>query len=202
MDLVETKLMEVARDAESNGTALDIAPDLTTRVAALANGHPHLLQLLGSHIIEHEQSDPDGVLDYRDLMGALRRICYEDRARVYDSTLHLLEVEGKREYLDAILTRMAWVFPSRIDKTLAVEIVGKEAVHWLVEHDILSPRSEEEYGLMDEFVRVRILLDQAESEEEARRLEEGIVEGEVQNRQVIDEEYDDELEETGFEDEE
>ena len=201
-DLVETKLMAVARDAEAEGTELSVASDLTTRIVALANGHPHLLQLLGSHVVENEQSDPDGVLDYRDLMGALRRICYEDRARVYDSVLHLLEVEGKREYLDTILERMTWVFPSRIDKRLAVELVGKEAVHWLVEHDVLAQRSDDEYGLVDEFIRVRLLLDQAESEAETRRLEEQIVEGEVQNREVIEEEYDDEFRQAEFEDDE
>ena len=64
---------------------LSVDPDVIERTVALSGGHPHLLQLLGSHLIEHEDSDPDGVIDAHDLANSLGRICYEDRARVYDT---------------------------------------------------------------------------------------------------------------------
>jgi hypothetical protein len=69
----------------------------------LSGGHPHILQLLGSHLIQHEQGNPDGVLGLDDLVGALRRICYQDRGPVYASTLHRLENAGKLPSLQKLV---------------------------------------------------------------------------------------------------
>ena len=58
---------------------------------------------LGSHLIQHEQGNPDGVLGLDDLVGALRRTCYQDRGPVYASTLHRLENAGKLPSLQKLV---------------------------------------------------------------------------------------------------
>src|SRR5260370_645247 len=65
--LIQEKLIEVAEDAESRGYDLRVDPAVIDRVIAISGGHPHLLQLLGSHLIEHEEDNPDGGIDSRDL---------------------------------------------------------------------------------------------------------------------------------------
>ena len=176
-DLLETKLLRAAEEAESQGATLQIDPRVIGRVLALAGGHPHLLQLLGSHLIEREDEDPDGVIDSKDLSTSLRRICYEDRARVYEATIRLLELSDRLDALQVILGYMPRGFPSRIDKAIAIEQIGPDAVQWLLERNILSSRSQDEYGLVDEFLRVRLLLDEADSDLERMRLEQVVIEG-------------------------
>jgi hypothetical protein len=181
-ELLEVKFALVTEQAEREGLEVQVQPEVIARIAVLSGGHPHILQLLGSHVIEHENEDPDGELDSNDLANSLRRVCYEDRARVYDSTLHMLELEGKLEALDEIIHRSARGFPTRMGRGLATELVGKESIRWLVEHNILSQASDLEYGLIDEFLRVRLLLDSAQAAEslperalEERRLEKEIL---------------------------
>ena len=60
-ELAETKLMHTVRSAADDGVKLEVDPTIVSRVVALSGGHPHLLQLLGSHLIEHEDEDPDGL---------------------------------------------------------------------------------------------------------------------------------------------
>jgi hypothetical protein len=94
---------------------------------SISGGHPHLLQLLGSHLIEHEDSDPDGIIDSRDLHESFQRICYEDRASVYASMLHELELYDQQEALFTLLGLTAESpykicapgFPTCIDRRLA-----------------------------------------------------------------------------------
>ena len=178
-ELIETKLQLVAQDAEERGIPLRIDPRVIGRVVALAGGHPHLLQLLGSHLVEREDEDPDGTIDSKDLATALRKICYEDRARVYDATIRMLELSDRLEALQTIIESMPRGFPSRIDKGLAVERIGPDAVQWLLERNILSSRAEDEYGLVDEFIRIRLLLDEVDSDIERMRLEQVVIEGAV-----------------------
>jgi hypothetical protein len=170
-DLMETKLALVSSEAQTSGIPLATDPSIIPRVVALSGGHPHLLQLLGSYLIEHENGDPDGVIDARDLANSLHRICYEDRAQVYDSTLHRLELEGKLDDLGKLLEATRPNLPTRIDREQATELVSKDAIQWLVEHDVLAIVSDEEYGLVDEFLRVRMLFDQLQSIDEQRGLE-------------------------------
>lgn len=174
-ELIETKLTKVIHNAEEQGIGLQVHPAVITRVVALSGGHPHLLQLLGSHLIEHEDSNPDGVIDSRDLVNALRRICYEDRARVYDATLHLLElydmVEALRKLLDIASSR----FPTRIDRKAALQVIDKKTLEWLIANNILSVVDDKQYGLLDEFLRIRMLMNEAEKELETIRLEERII---------------------------
>ncbi len=98
-ELMEAKLTLVADKAAEEKVDLRVDPEVISRVVALSGGHPHILQLLGSHLVTHEIEDPDGVIDSRDLVNSLRRICYEDRVRAYDSTIHMLELNGRLESL-------------------------------------------------------------------------------------------------------
>lgn len=185
-ELIETKLTQLADELDDMvGIDIRIDPEVVTRIVALAGGHPHLLQLLGSHLIEHEDEDPDGVIDSKDLTNALRRICYEDRARVYDATIRMLEMHGKLESLDAVLDLMNPGFPSRVDRSLAVEHVGQDTIHWLLERNVLAAR-EDDYGLVDEFLRVRLILDEAETSAQST-LERNLIEGAIVNRPYFDE---------------
>jgi hypothetical protein len=150
---------------------LEIPPEIINRIAGLSGGHPHLLQLLGSHLIEHENEDPDGALDARDLVNVLRTICYEDRARVYDSILHTLEMEEKLEPLRKLLSLSvaSAKCPTRIDRRKAFQIVEPEALNWLVDHNVLTLISAVEYGLTDEFLRIRLFLDEINEPESAKQ---------------------------------
>jgi hypothetical protein len=187
LELIETKLHIVAEEAEATGLPVHIAPNVISRIVALAGGHPHLLQLLGSHLIEREEEDPDGTIDAKDLTNALRKICYEDRARVYDSTIHMLEVNGRLEAVETLLELMPSGFPSRVDKKLAIERLGQEAVHWLMQRNIIDSRNDEDYGLVDEFLRVRLLLDEADSPATQSDIEHYLIEGAILGRPYFDE---------------
>jgi hypothetical protein len=179
-ELVESKLMRIVQSAADNSFKLNVDPSIVSRVVALSGGHPHLLQLLGSHLVEHEDEDPDGIIDSRDLLNSLRRICYEDRARVYDSTIHELEVNTK---LDGLRNLLNWVassgFPTTMDRDRATEIVGPDTLQWLVDHNVLSIRSPEDYGLVDEFLRLRLIFDEAESPGDQEEWERQMIRGHI-----------------------
>lgn len=157
--LLETKLGQAVKWAAADGLDLGIDPDVIERVVALSGGHPHLLQLLGSHLIEHEDSDPDGILDAHDLANSLVRICYEDRARVYNTTIHQLDVHLKLDVLERLLALAPTGFPTRINKRAIGQLATPEEIHWLTEHNVLTVASDNEYALVDEFLRVRMIMD-------------------------------------------
>ena len=177
-ELLETKLTQAVQSAEDEGIDLRINPDVIDRVVALSGGHPHILQLLGSHLIEHEEDDPDGVIDSRDLANSLRRICYEDRGAVYDATLHQLELFGLLDPLKDLLglterspARIVLpTFPTTIDRGLARQCATDAQIHSLVERNVLWAGDPDDYNLVDEFLRVRLLLDRANAEETERLL--------------------------------
>lgn len=181
--LVHGKLVEVAVHAKAKGYELDVDPVTVERIIAISGGHPHLLQLLGSHLIEHEEENPDGVIDSRDLHDSLVRICYEDRAAVYGSTLHELELHDKLEPLRTLLGLTSESpkeivnrgFPTNIDKELAHLTLDPAQLSWLVSKNILRLTGPDAYGLVDEFLRVRILLDQAENENEREMREQRLL---------------------------
>jgi hypothetical protein len=161
--------------AREDNIRLSVDPLVVKRVLALSGGHPHILQLLGSHLLEHEDDDPDGVIDTRDLESSLRRICYEDRARVYNSTLHELDVHGRLEALEELLQVTGGGFPTLIGRRNASDVVTPEAIHWLTEHNIIVARDEDHYGLVDEFLRIRMIMDTAESEAARSEVEEELL---------------------------
>jgi hypothetical protein len=163
-DLIETKLTQLAERAERDDIEIEINPEVVTKVVRLSGGHPHLLQLLGSHLVMHEADDPDGTIDSRDLIGSLRQICFEDRAGVYDSILHKLEIHGRRENLELLLRMAAPGFPTKIPRGEAVEEVTEESIEWFVTHQILTI-DETSYGMVDEFLRIRFMLDGVDAED-------------------------------------
>ena len=81
-ELFEAKLKMVIADAEGRGLRIAVNPDVTGLVVQLSGGHPHVLQLLGSHIVDHENKSDDGMIDKNDMVEALRTICYEDRGYI------------------------------------------------------------------------------------------------------------------------
>ena len=176
-DLLRTKFESVMDDAEDSGIALQIATDVIPRLVALSGGHPHILQLLGSYLVEHEDQDPDGIIDSKDLISSLQRVCYQDRAKAYDAALHALSVENKLEELQQLLSLAGGRFPTRIPRTKAVDTVGPDVLTWFVDRDILSVPSagSAQYGLVDEFLRIRLLLDSEQSEQSKQALEAEIV---------------------------
>jgi AAA+ ATPase superfamily predicted ATPase len=189
-DLLETKLTMVARHAEKEGESVKIHPRVISRVVELSGGHPHILQLLGSHLVEHENEDPDGIIDSRDLANCLRRVCYEDRAQIYDATLHMLELEDKMDSLSEILEACTGGFPTRIEQDKAVETIGNEAVQWFVEHNVLVLRDGSKYGLVDEFLRIRLLLDQLDKDNDFRDFERDVLRQFAANSSFADTETD------------
>lgn len=174
-ELIEAKLAQAVEWAQEDGLELRVEPQVIARVVALSGGHPHILQLLGSHLIEHEDDDPDGIIDGADLANSLRRVCYEDRARVYDSTLHELEVYGRLEPLERLLERASRGFPTLIDRRGAAKVATPEEIHWLTEHNVIVAASDEYYGLVDEFLRIRMIMDAEESEAAQAAAEQRII---------------------------
>jgi hypothetical protein len=83
----------------------------------------------------------------------------------------MLELYGKMDALLEVLEAGADGFPTRIEQSKAVDAVGYEAVQWLVENNILVLRDGSVYGLVDEFFRMRILLDQLDRPEDYQRVE-------------------------------
>ena len=154
-ELLLSKLNFVRRHAEGEGIEIDIEASVIERVLNMAGGHPHLLQLLGSFLVESENAAPDGVIDESDLVGALREICYRERSWIYEQTLHLLAVNNKLKTLETLLDKAAPGFPTRIERSEAMRSVDAGELQWLIERNILFQRGES-YGLVDEFLRVRL----------------------------------------------
>jgi hypothetical protein len=182
-DLMESKLKVVLSAAREQGFPLELDPAVIGRLVTLSGGHPHLLQLLGSHIVEHENENPDGHLDSRDLHDSLVRICYEDRAAVYSSLLHELELYN---HFDSLLTLLGLSsispsnivnkgFPTTIDRQVAQTVVEGDELKWLVSHNIIRSTSANTYGLVDEFLRVRLILDLEESEIDRKNREQKLI---------------------------
>lgn len=167
--LLRDKLAIVRQRAVDDGIDMTIDPSTIHRVLCLADGHPHLLQLLGSHLIEQENENPDNRIDSRDLLSALRRICYESRASVYNNILHSLECEGLLNDFKILLQIAGRGFPTRIAKFKAQDLVSTECLEWLHQRNIIADKDTHHYQLVDEFLRIRIILDEEENITEAER---------------------------------
>lgn len=193
-ELVETKLEQVIKDAEKKKLKLVVEPSVIRRIVALSGGHPHILQLMGSHLVEHENENPDGFMDSEDLVTSLRAICYEDRAHVYAAAIHMLELYDKLDTLKELLNiaSATLTLPTRIERNKAVEIAGEEALEWFVNSNILVPAPAHEYRLMDEFLRIRMILDEAEKDAESleeRLIKQGSVGRNIDDEFLGDEEF-------------
>lgn len=176
-ELIETKLGLVAANARKQGIPLEVDPGVVPRIVSLSGGHPHLLQLLGSYLIENENENPDGLVDSEDLVTGLRRICYEDRAQIYDSTLHKLDIEGKLEAFRKLMLIAPSKFPTRIPQPDAIKIVDSNTLHWFFENNLFSVEPDGSYRLLDEFLRIRLMMDGAVEEEQDSRIEQRLLLG-------------------------
>lgn len=159
-ELIITKFDKIVKDAKAKKIPLRLDSLIVRRVVNLSGGHPHILQLMGSHLIEHENEDPDGIIDSKDLVTTLRTICYEDRSYVYESTIHLLELHSKLEILNELLAISPKTFPTLIDRRIASDLVNPDDLKWFADNNIINIHSEDYYGLVDEFLRIRLTLDE------------------------------------------
>jgi hypothetical protein len=169
-------------DARGRGLEVNVDPEVIDRIASLSGGHPHVAQLLGSHIIQRENEVPDGWLSIDDLVGVFQRVCYDDRGATYAATLHMLEIAGKLSSLTTLLTPglVNEGFPTRISRQRAAKVIDSGDIQWFVEHGVLVPLSSDEYGLMDEFLRVRLAFDTNGSPERRTEMERQLIqEGEL-----------------------
>lgn len=174
-DLMSTKLELVRQDAANNHQIIDYSNDIIARLVELSGGHPHLLQYLGYHLIEQEFDDPDGVLSIKDLVGSFRAICYKDRAYFYDPLVYHLREEGMLDTLKALFYAGSRNPPTLIARDTAIDLCDSQTLEWFLQNDIFI-LSHDEYRLVDEFLRVRVLID-SEDETipaiEARLLKDG-----------------------------
>jgi hypothetical protein len=173
-DLIETKLTKVVEDAEKKRISLTVDDGLIAKVVSLSGGHPHLLQLLGSHLVIHEEENPDGRIDAKDLVDSLSRICFEDRAAVYDSMWNTMDSYQRLEEFERLLAIADREFPTRIAKAKAIDAVGEEAISWFLDHQIIA-KIDTGYGLTDEFLRIRTLLSAEENGDAQRKTERAII---------------------------
>ena len=93
-ELIVSKLDSCIEKSKSKGEDIRYNQDIVESLVRLSGGHPHLIQLLGWHLIEREEEEPDGILDIKDLTDALKTICYEDRVYIYDGMINHLKVES------------------------------------------------------------------------------------------------------------
>ncbi|EMD98205.1 hypothetical protein B381_20906 [Stutzerimonas stutzeri NF13] len=161
--LLDEKFKAVLSSAESEGEVLKINPDVIDRIAEISGGHPHLLQLLGSHVVEHEYADPDGCIDTKDLADSLRTICYESRGRDYDLLIHTMKNDSVFSDYSILVELAGGKFPSKIDQTKAHELIELSSISWLLSRNIINMCDDKNYSLVDEFLRIRVIMDVEEA---------------------------------------
>ncbi|QBQ53843.1 ATP-binding protein [Nitrosococcus wardiae] len=161
-ELLDAKFSLVVESTKALGEDVNVDPGVVDRIVQLSGGHPHLLQLLGSHVIEHEHANPDGLLDNSDLVGSLQKICYQQRAPVYDALIHDMRAEARYDAYLELLGLLGGNFPGQIDVGKALEEIDKEDVDWFLSRNILMVTSEHSYEIVDELLRVRVIMDMYE----------------------------------------
>jgi hypothetical protein len=169
--LLDEKFSQLTSSIYDGGGALNIHPDVIDRIAAMSGGHPHLLQLLGSHVVEHEYEDPDGCIDLRDLVGSLREICYQSRGRDYDLLIHTMKNESYFSDYCSFIALAGGRFPSRIDREQALENIDGGSLDWLMSRNIISLQDDKTYSVVDEFLRIRVVLDLQDSKVDEMEVE-------------------------------
>lgn len=169
-ELLLENFKKVSDKANQEGVPLEIDFDVVEKIVHLSGGHPHLLQLLGYRIIENENSDPDGIIENRDLVGSLRTICFEDRSVVYQSVIHRLDIESKLEPLKQLFEIADIKCPTKINRDAALKIVDHVTIQWYVDNNVLLPESGDSYRLEDEFLRVRLMFDEEELTQDAEKI--------------------------------
>ncbi len=156
--LLRHKFERVRREAHNNGLEIAIDPKIVVpSMVELSGAHPSLMQLLGSRLIECENSAPDGSIDSRDLHKSLCRICLDDRGWLYDAAADLLAARGCLDAFRKMLESLS-KFPALIDRAELCRYLGEDDLEWLVDHDFLAHCAPGYYRLVDEFLRVRLVF--------------------------------------------
>lgn len=161
-ELIVSKLDECIERSMFEGEEIKYDQEIVDSLLRLSGGHPHLLQLLGWHLIEREDEEPDGVLDIKDLTDALKTICYEDRVYIYDGMINNLKVESKYSVFLTMIQDCKSAFPTRLDRDVVENLCDPESIQWFIDNNYINPVSDSFYGLVDEFIRVRIIMDEEE----------------------------------------
>jgi hypothetical protein len=99
----------------------------------------------------------------------------------------MLELYNMLEAFMTLLELMPHGFPSKLDRQRAQKYVDKESIQWFVDHNILSTQTPGYYGLVDEFLRIRFILDQAENSADEQEIEQLIL---AEQEMIRDEEED------------
>jgi hypothetical protein len=91
----------------------------------------------------------------------------------------MLDLENKRGDLHKLMALAGTGFPTLIPRTKVIESLSPEVIRWFVDRDILAlpPPGSAQYGLVDEFLRIRLMLDEEQSEQGKRELESKIIDG-------------------------
>jgi hypothetical protein len=190
-ELVETKLRTVVAESKKVGINVHVDPKVLEGIVRLSGGHPHVIQLLGSHLIQHENANPDDMLDAKDLGGAVRRICYEDRADIYTTIIEDLETSDMIRPLVNLLALAESKHPTLIKRKDALEVVGADIVEAFIKRDIFVRAGHGKLRLVDEFLSLRLTLDRDAEPGTGQELHYDKIDGE----ELIDEDLDDEIEE-------
>ncbi len=179
LELLNTKFVE-AIDTIDDGSSLWVDPDVIDTIYKISGGHPHLVQLLGSHVIEHEVKSPDGVIDKSDLVDCLRTISYGSRGQDYDLQIAQMKNESKYSYFLTLIELAGGSFPSNIELSEASTTIEADDLNWFCSYNILRIIDNETYGFVDEFLRIRVILD-TQSEASGMLEEELISEGKIED---------------------
>jgi hypothetical protein len=191
--LIDNKFAMVVADAKENELKLEIDEKMLERIYSLASGHPHLLQLLGSCVIEHENENPNGVIDTFDLLNSLREICYVTRASIYDLIIHTLECHDHLNSFKEFIDLSEYKIPTVVDKVKAQQYIDAESLIWLIKNSIITENNDYQYELVDEFLRVRIMLDEDDGDIVSKRIMK-LADAELRNRVDDDMTYEEMME--------
>jgi hypothetical protein len=157
---LEQKFRLVLDSEDAVNMNLQVDDALYEHIARVTGGHPHLLQLVGSYVIDHEESNPDTFLDKRDLVGCFNRVCFQTRGPVYEQMLHGFEADGHLESLKMLFSAAESKCPTIITTKRASDVVENEVGQYFIAKGLLSFDSAlNTYRLNDEFLRIRMLLD-------------------------------------------
>jgi len=159
-ELVEAKFRIVVKESKKLGIDVRIFPKVVDGIVRLSGGHPHVIQLLGSHLIQHENEDPDDLIDAKDLGGAVRRICLEDRGDIYTKIIEGLETIDMIRPLVSLLALAESKHPTLINRKDAQEVVGSDVLEEFIKRDIFIRDGPRKLRLVDEFLALRLSLDQ------------------------------------------
>jgi hypothetical protein len=181
VEFVTEKLKSIVELNRKNGGQLGVGDAHDDKLQQLfykiGGGHPYLTQLLGSHMVRQEKSNPDGFLDVKDLVGAMDNICKNIRKRYYLSLEDQMEAVGMKDAYTSIIENLDERNPSRIRNSILMRCVSDDEKKWLLESGaifLVFSGADPVYQLTDELLRVSMMLrddENAASNEEKQLFE-------------------------------